>query len=97
MSLADREPGAPPVAIQVLTDEQPLLVEAAGGEVRVEPGTVEDPALTVSGPLRAVAGLLTGRIDVDTAVAIGLELHGDEAALERVLPDAPAAQAPAAS
>jgi DNA-binding HxlR family transcriptional regulator len=87
MSLIDREPDAPPVTIQVLADDEAILLETAGGRVHVAPGRIEHPALTVSGPLRAVVALLTGYIDLGVAAGMGVELQGESGLLERVLPD----------
>jgi DNA-binding HxlR family transcriptional regulator len=87
MSLTDREPGAPPVTIQVLADEEAILVEVADGQAHVAPGRIEHPDVTVSGPLRPVIGLFTGYVDLELATGMGVELQGDGRVLRRVLPD----------
>ncbi len=87
LGLVDREPGAPPVTIQVLADGEPAVLEAAGGSVHVTLGRAERPDAVLRGPVHAVLGLFTAHIDLDLAAAMGVELEGDRSALERVLPD----------
>jgi DNA-binding HxlR family transcriptional regulator len=87
MSLLDRSPDAAPVTIQVLADDEPAFIEAADGEVHVKPGRADDPDAALRGPVHAVLGLLTGHIDLDRALAMGVECDGERGAVERVLPD----------
>jgi DNA-binding HxlR family transcriptional regulator len=86
--LRDHDPDAPPVTIVVRTGEQPVLVQAIDGDVRVRPGTVSDPDATVSGAPQIVVGLFSGEFDLATARARGLEFEGDREALRRVQPSA---------
>jgi DNA-binding HxlR family transcriptional regulator len=85
--LRDHAPEGPPVTIEVRTGEQPMLVEAAGGEVRVRPGSSPAPDATVSGDPAVVLGFLVGGLDFDTARRRGLEFEGDVSAVRRVQPD----------
>jgi DNA-binding HxlR family transcriptional regulator len=87
LALADRDPDAPPVRIQVLVDGEPALLETSEGSVRFALGQIEDPDAVLSGPAHSVLGLLTGHVDLDGAGAMGLEYDGERAVLERVLPD----------
>jgi DNA-binding HxlR family transcriptional regulator len=87
ISLDDRDPDAPPVTIQVLADGEPALIETSAGSVHVTQGRADDPDVVVRGPVHAVLGLFTGRIDLDLAATMGVECDGDRGALERVLPD----------
>ena len=41
--LADGEPDEPPVAIEIRTGEQPTVIEAADGQVRLRQGTATPP------------------------------------------------------
>ena len=91
MSLADREPDAAPVTIQVIADGEAAVLEASGGTVHAALGRAEDADAMVRGPAHAVLGLFTGQIALELAAAMGVEYEGDRAALERVLPDAAAA------
>jgi DNA-binding HxlR family transcriptional regulator len=91
MSLADREPDAAPVTIQVVADGEAAFLEASGGSVNATFGRVDDADATVRGPVHAVLGLFTGRLGLDLAAAMGVECEGDRGVLERVLPVAAAA------
>ena len=84
--LADHVPDGPPVTIEVRTGDQPVTVEAAGGEVRIHAGAAVAPDVTVTGAPPVVASLLFGELDLDTAVERGAVVDGDPAALARVQP-----------
>jgi DNA-binding HxlR family transcriptional regulator len=91
MTLADRDPDAPPVTIQVLAEGEPAVLETSGGGVQVTLGRADHPDAVLRGSAHAVLGLLTGRVNLDLAAAMGAEYEGDRGALERILPDATAA------
>jgi DNA-binding HxlR family transcriptional regulator len=88
LQLTDHTPDQPPVTIQVCTGDQPLLIQTADGGVRVRAGRAPDPDATLTGTPPLVLGVLTGRLDLETARARGLDFLGDTEALERVRPDA---------
>jgi DNA-binding HxlR family transcriptional regulator len=88
MSLTDRQPDAPPVTIQVLTQGESALLETSDGSVHLTLGQADDPDAVLRGPAHVVLGLFTGHIDLDAAAAAGVDCEGDRGALERVLPDA---------
>ena len=88
--LRDHTPDAPPVSIEVRSGEEPVVIEATHGEVRVRPGTA-DPDATVTGTPALVLGLLTGGLDLSTARRRGLKFEGNREALRRVQPSAPEA------
>jgi DNA-binding HxlR family transcriptional regulator len=90
MALADRNPDAPPVRIEVVADGESALLETAKGSVRFTPGRPDEPDAVLRGSAQVVLGLLTGRMDLDRAAALGLEWEGDRASIERVLPEAAA-------
>ena len=64
------------------------MIETANGGVHIRPGTVSDPDATLGGAPPLVVGLLSGEIDLATALAGGLEFEGDREALRRVQPAA---------
>jgi DNA-binding HxlR family transcriptional regulator/putative sterol carrier protein len=84
--LIDAEPEGPPVTVELNAGGEPTLLEVAGGEVRARAGSVESPDATLSGSPNALLGLLTGRLDLGAACALGLELRGDESAVRRLQP-----------
>lgn len=84
--LADSDPDAPPVTIQLLADEQPAFLETSGGAVHVTPGRADAPDALLRGPAHTVLGLVTGHIDLEQSLALGAEYEGDRGALDRVLP-----------
>jgi DNA-binding HxlR family transcriptional regulator len=86
--LRDRIPGAPPIAIEVRTGDQPITLEAIDGVVRTRLGTAERPDAILSGRPQLVVALLTGKLDLASAQAAGLEYRGDPAILDRVRPQA---------
>lgn len=83
LMLGDREPDRPPVAVELQTGDQPIAVEARGGEVTVRLGTLEDPDATLGGPEKPILGLLLGRLRLADAKAMGVTLKGDLKALDR--------------
>jgi DNA-binding HxlR family transcriptional regulator len=86
--LADHAPDRPPATIEIRTGDQPVTVEAAGGDVRIRAGAAAAPDVTVSGAPPIVASLLFGELDLDTAVERGVVVEGDPGALARVQPNA---------
>jgi DNA-binding HxlR family transcriptional regulator len=97
LALADHEPDGPPVTLEVQTGDQPMLVEASGGEVQVRPGTADAPDGVLSGPPRPLVGVLMRRLTLDEAHGEGVEYEGDAGVLERLLPRPGDAAQPASS
>jgi DNA-binding HxlR family transcriptional regulator len=93
--LADHAPESPPATIEIRTGDQPVTIEVGDGHIRVRRGTSANPAATVTAAPDLVVGLFTGELDLDAAVARGLVLQGDPAAIRRVQPNAAAAPKPA--
>jgi DNA-binding HxlR family transcriptional regulator len=87
--LTDRTPERPPVVLQVLSGDEPLVLDTVDGEVRTRSGAVEDPDAMVSGPPDLVLGLLAGRITLADARRRGLHYSGDPKVLSRIRPDHP--------
>jgi DNA-binding HxlR family transcriptional regulator len=84
--LSDSAPEKPPVAVEVRTGAEPVVIETADGAVRTRVGAADDPNAVISGAPELIAALLTGRLALKDAVAKGLKLDGDRGALRRLLP-----------
>jgi HxlR-like helix-turn-helix len=82
----DADPGAPPAVIQLIASDEEAVVEVGGGQVHTRAGRAADPDLVLDGPPRAILGLLTGVIDIDVAVQIGLTVTGRRDLLARLRP-----------
>jgi DNA-binding HxlR family transcriptional regulator len=87
LHLVDRTPKEPPVAIEVRSGEDAMVIEAAAGEVRTRAGRADQPDGVITGPPKPFLGLITGRLDLAQAEERGLRYEGDVDALMRVLPD----------
>jgi DNA-binding HxlR family transcriptional regulator len=95
--LHDRDPAGAPVAIELRTGDQPAVIEAAGGEIRVRLGAAAAPDLVLDGAPRVILGVLTRQITMAEARRMGLRTSGDPKALRRLQPGAgPRAAAPSA-
>jgi DNA-binding HxlR family transcriptional regulator len=84
--LADSDPDAPAVSIELHTDEGAVVIEAGGGEVQVRDGRCEHPDAVLAGTPRQILGVLSGGIALGDAREQGLQFEGDERALARVQP-----------
>ncbi len=88
ISLADSEPDAAPVAIEVRTGGEPIVIESSAGAIGVRRGSAGDAADAVlSGPPALVLGVLSGRIGLDAGEERGLKLEGNRSAVFRLLPE----------
>jgi DNA-binding HxlR family transcriptional regulator len=81
--LTDHEPDLPPSTIELRTGDEPIVIEA-GGTIRSRVGAAEHPDAVISGPHRAIVGLLMGRIDLQQARDAGVRYEGDASVLARV-------------
>lgn len=86
--LEDHDPQSPAVSVAVEVGEQPIVIEAAGGQVRTRAGEAPDAAARISGSPHALLGLLSGQIDLARAGELGLRFSGSRAALARLQPAA---------
>ncbi len=89
--LHDRDPDGPPVTIELRTADRPAVIEVSGGSVSTRPGTAADPDLILGGTASLILGTLSGKLTIGEAAAAGLEISGDPAVLDRLLPQ-PAAR-----
>jgi DNA-binding HxlR family transcriptional regulator len=85
--LHDREPGGPPLSIELRTTGRPAVVEISGGAVHTRLGTAAAPDLVLSGEPRLILGVLSGHLDPGPARDLGLEISGDLAVLDRIRPE----------
>jgi DNA-binding HxlR family transcriptional regulator len=88
--LADRQPGASPVTLELQTGDEPIVLEARDGAIHSRLGPVDDADATITGPPRPILGLLRGRLELADAQAEGVSYQGDITILERIGPDTPA-------
>jgi DNA-binding HxlR family transcriptional regulator len=82
----DADPEGPPAVIQLIAAGERAVIELGDGRVRTRLGLAADPDLVLDGPPRAVLGLLTGVIDLDTARRLGLSTEGRPELLTRLGP-----------
>lgn len=83
--LEDRAPHDPPVAVQVRTGDEPMVIETVDGKVRTRRGTVEKPDAVLEGRPGLILGLLAGRLDLSEARKRGLEFKGNQRVLSRLI------------
>ncbi len=84
--LHDRDPGGPPVSIELRTASSPVVVEVSGGSARMRLGTAAAPDLVLRGEPRLILALFSGHLTVSEVTDLGLEISGDTSVLQRVLP-----------
>ena len=83
--LEDKAPNEPPVAIEIRTGDEPMVVETLEGKVRTRRGTLANPDAVLTGRPALILGLLSGRLALAEAKKRGLEFHGRTSALRRVV------------
>jgi DNA-binding HxlR family transcriptional regulator len=83
--LEDKTPGEAPVAIEIRTGDEPMVVETVDGKVRTRRGTAPNPEAVLTGRPGLVLGLLSGRLGLPEAKKRGLEFHGSQKALRRIV------------
>lgn len=82
----DAEPDGPPAVIQVDGDGQRAVIELGDGQVRSRVGDADRADLTLTGPARAVLGVLVGMVNIKLAKTMGLRTRGDIGLLARLRP-----------
>jgi hypothetical protein len=80
----DTTPEAPPVRIQLDTDDEPLAIEAADGKVTARVGRLADPDLVLTGPAQPIGRLMLGRMNLSEARTLGVNVNGDISAFKRL-------------
>jgi DNA-binding HxlR family transcriptional regulator len=96
--LRDRTPGRPPVAVELRTDEGPMLLETLpDGEVRARAASSDSPDAVVTGTPHLILALISGALSLGEAEARGLRCEGSRASVLRILPYGEGAAAAAIS
>ena len=90
----DRDPGGPPVSIELRTAASPVVIEISGGSARTRPGPAAAPDLVLDGEPQLILALFAGGLTAAQAADRGLRVSGDAGVLRRVLPDGGQARAP---
>jgi len=94
---ADADPAAGPAVIQLVAPASPAtrgslaeaIVDLDGhGGISARVGRAAHPDLVLEGPPRLVLGLITGMLNVDQAVAAGIQITGKRDLLDRLQPTA---------
>jgi DNA-binding HxlR family transcriptional regulator len=89
--LHDRDPGGPPVSIELRTTSGPAVIEVSGGSASLRPGPVAAPDLVLDGEPRLILALFSGHLHPAEVADLGLQISGDASVLSRVLPEPAAA------
>ena len=85
--LRDRDPGGPPVSIEVRAASSPAVIEVSGGSIRTRLGAAAAPDLILRGEPQLILGLFSGELSAAEVADLGLEISGDTSVLQRVLAD----------
>jgi DNA-binding HxlR family transcriptional regulator len=85
--LHDRDPGGPPVSIELRAASSPAVIEVSGGKARTRLGTASAPDLVLQGEPRLILALFSGALTPAQVADLGLGISGDTSVLQRVLPD----------
>ena len=81
--LRDRDPGGPPLSIELRAGTDPVVIEISGGLVTTRPGTAAAPDLVIEGSPQHIMALLSGQVPADS---LTLAFTGDTGVLQRLLP-----------
>ena len=85
--LHDRDPGGPPVSIELRTASSPVVIEISGGSARTRLGTAAAPDLVLQGEPQLILALFSGHLTAPEVADLGLQFSGDASVLHRVLPN----------
>lgn len=83
--LVDKAAKGPPVAIEVRTGDEPMVIEAVEGRVRTRRGTADHPDAVLEGRPGLILGLFAGRFDLAEARRRGLRFKGSQRVLSRLV------------
>jgi hypothetical protein len=75
---------APDAVVQLDTGDEPLVIEASGGQVRARTGTVPKADVVLHGPPDASLGVLMGFLDPAGKRGRAVTVDGDPGALTRL-------------
>lgn len=86
--LRDAAPDEPSMIMELVTGDESVIIEVGAGEVRARTsgGRAGDPApdLVVTGPPKAILGLLSGKLPLAATKRLGVRTRGDRDVLRRV-------------
>jgi DNA-binding HxlR family transcriptional regulator len=85
LGLSDRHPEDAPVSLELQTGHEPIVLKPHDGTIDIELGSAEHPDAILSGPPKAILGLLLGFVDLPEAEATGVTYQGDHGILARVV------------
>ena len=85
LMLTDRQPDASPVAIELQTGDQPIVIETRDGAIHVRLGPADNADATLTGPPKPIMGLLLGLLELADANANGVDYRGDPTILDRIV------------
>jgi hypothetical protein len=81
------DPGRRDMVVEVRVDDgEPYSLVSAGGRVHLVRGAAASADLVLTGPSDAIAGLLGGRMSVESAKARGVSIAGDARMLAGLRP-----------
>jgi DNA-binding HxlR family transcriptional regulator len=89
--LHDRDPGGPPVSIELRTSSGPAVIEVSGGSASLRPGPAAAPDLVLEGEPQLILALFSGHLSPAEMADLGLRISGDASVLRRLLPEPVAA------
>jgi DNA-binding HxlR family transcriptional regulator len=84
--LRDRTPKSLPIAIEVRSGDEPIVIETVDGAIRTRVGRSERPDAVLTGAPHLVLSVLTGKLTVAEATKHGLRYEGNLKTLRRVQP-----------
>lgn len=79
--------GRTPLQIEIRTANEVLTVASGDGSVEVRTGPAPSPDVVITGSPELIVGLLSGALDVDTAIREGVSILGDFARVESLRRD----------
>jgi DNA-binding HxlR family transcriptional regulator len=94
LMLTDHRPDGPPIAVELRTGDESIVIEARDGTIRTRLGPSEKPNAILTGPPNPLLGLLLGLLDLAGAQAAGVSYDGDPDALGRIRAQASLIAAP---
>ena len=84
LMLTDLEPDAPAATIELRTGDEPIVLEARDGAIRVRLGPADDADATLEGPPKPILGVLLGLLELTDAYDRGVVYRGDPTVLDRI-------------
>lgn len=86
--LHDTTPDAPPMIMELVTGDESVIIEIEAGAVRArtstgQPGNARPADLVITGPPKAILGVLSGKLPLTAAARLGVQLVGDDEVMVR--------------